>query len=229
MNISSRLLVPLIAATLALLSVVPRAALAAPATICTDSGPHAWIFPEALFAADAYTNPAGLSGSEVARLFAEVGVTVSNTVHDVIVQDDRRIFFVDSAYTWRLFGLAPSGESYWHNVLLQSGGNSPAQYTLTFDRPVRMIRFVRAALLAGGSGITHPGWTATARDTSGATVASVQEGFISSYSAVAPRSFDLTGDTPIASVTFYGNPRYDDSGLYAASSTLIIQLIGWCR
>jgi hypothetical protein len=223
-NVSLRLLVPLIAASLALLSIVPRTALAAPATICTDSGPHAWIFPEALFAADAYTNPLGISGDDVARLFAESGVTVSNTIHDVVLQDDRRVFWVDDAVTWKMFGLTPSGESYWHNLLDQSGGGTPAQYTLTFDRPVRMIRFIRAALLAGSSGITHPEWTAIARDASGATVASASEPLIMSYSAVPPRGFDLTGDTSITSVTFYGNDQN-----FAGFSNVAIQLIGWCR
>ncbi|HET6275004.1 MAG TPA: hypothetical protein VFE16_03595 [Candidatus Cybelea sp.] len=145
----------------------------------------------------------------------------------VSVTDDRDIYggaVVDDATTWRMFGVAPSTSSVWHNVLSQSAGNRPASFTLTFAQPVLAVRFLRAALIAGPTGVTHPEWTATAVGSEGNVIARVHENQIASYSPVPPRSYDLIGSEPITSVTFAG-----DNHAFAAFTNLVLQLIGWCR
>lgn len=190
---------------------------------CSSTGSHPWIVPDAVFAANALGNPTRFQGPGVASLFASVGVMVSSDPpNSVLVADDRDLA-VDDATTWRMFGVPPSSSSVWHDVLTQSGGH-PVSFTLTFAQPVLAIRFVRAALITGPSGITHPGWEATAVDARGGVLASVQEAPIASYSGVPPRDYDLIGTAPISAVTFYG----DNQG-WMGFTNLVVQLIGWCR
>jgi hypothetical protein len=204
----------------------------AAATVCTSSGPTAWIVPVAVFTASAYGNQQRIGGATLARLFAQYGVTFSSEPPDtVFVNDDRDIYggnyhggaVVVNMATWRLFRIDARDASFWHNVLVQSNGNNTASFTLSFAHPVRMIRFIRAGLLAGGTGVTQAEWTAVAADSAGSTVATAHEDRIASYSSVPPKSFDLIGSSPIASVTFYGDNR-----AAAGFTNLVLQLIGWC-
>jgi hypothetical protein len=216
----------LIASFLAGLGAPQRAP--AQANPCALRGPHAWIVPDDVFTANALGDQNRYKGAALARLFARSGVTVRSDPADTLaVADDRDVYggaAVDTALVWQAFGIESAGSPYFHDLLVQSSGQAPVSFTLTFDRPVRLVRFVRAGLLGGLSGITHPYWSATAVDSTGKTVATVREDMIMSYSAVPPQSFDLTGRSPIAAITFTGNNEH-----FAAFSNLVMQLIGWCR
>jgi hypothetical protein len=198
------------------------------ASRCSLQGPHAWIVPDAVFTASTRGSQGSFRGARLARLFAQSGVRVTSDLGTLSIQDDRDVYggaAVDSSLTWQQFGIGESGAPYFHDLLVESGGEDGlARYTLTFDRPVRMVRVVRAGLIAGVSGITHPAWTATAVDANGDAVARTGEELIASYSPVPPQSFDLMGSAPIKAVTVTGN-NYK----FAAFSNVVVQLIGWCR
>jgi hypothetical protein len=199
-------------------------------TRCTLSGSQAWIVPDAIFTADAFGHPKRYQGKALQKLFARYGVLLSAdpSVTSVTIMDDRDVYgapgTVDNALAWTALGFSPSGAALWHNVIVQSNGNHPASFTLTFVHPVKVIRFIRSGLIAGGQGVSHPEWSAIARTERGRVVATVHELPIAAFSGVPPRSFELTASTPIASVTFAG----DNHG-FAAFSNLVLQLIGWCR
>lgn len=111
-----------------------------------------------------------------------------------------------------------------NDLLLQSAGNRPASFTLHFSEPVRAIRFVRAGLIAGQAGITHPEWMVIAYDAHGKIIERAHENLIASYAPVPARVFDLNGTAPISSLTFYGNNHG-----FAAFTNLAVQLIAWCH
>ena len=71
------------------------------------------------------------------------------------------------------------------NVLTQVGLSGPSAYTLRFENPMQSVRFVRPALRAGSSGVTHTAWRARAFDSSGAELATVGENAINSLVDVA--------------------------------------------
>lgn len=192
------------------------------------SASAAWIIPTDVFSVNVYGTTRGTYGKALNDLFAPYGVTVSaDPVDTLSLVDERNVYgggAVDTSLVWNIIGQRPAGSAEMRDILLQIAGNNPANFTLTFDKPVGAIRFVRAGLIAGGTGITHPEWTATARDAGGNVVASAHENLIASYSAVPARIFDLVGSGPITSINFAG-----DNHAFAAFTNLTLQLVGWCR
>lgn len=77
------------------------------------------------------------------------------------------------------------------NVLTQVGLSGPSAYTLRFENPMQSVRFVRPALRAGSSGVTHTAWRARAFDSSGAELATVGENAINSLADVAAQEYEL--------------------------------------
>jgi hypothetical protein len=65
------------------------------------------------------------------------------------------------------------------NILTQvntGGSRGPASFTLTFDRPVTSVNFMRPALFPETkSGVTHPSWSAHALDVGGRELSSYSE------------------------------------------------------
>lgn len=184
--------------------------------------------PDAVFGADALGRPAYFTGDRLAKLFASSGAKLTAIPKDTVaLVDDRNVYgapgTVDNALAWGALGFTPTGAAMWHNVIIQSNGNHPASFALSFGRPVKAVRFIRAGLIAGAQGVSHPEWWATARDVRGKLVARVHEGPIATYSGVPPRSFELAGTSEIGSVTFSG----DNHG-FAAFTNVVLQLIGWC-
>jgi len=215
-----------LAAAVLAASLLPAAARAD--TVCASSGQHTWIVPNSVFSTNVFGTTRGTYGASLAALFAPYGVSVAaDPVDTLSLVDERNVYgggAVDTSLIWNLLGTRPADAPEMRDLLLQSAGNRPANFTLTFAQPVSGIRFVRAGLIAGVTGITHPEWTATARDAAGNVVATQHENLIASYSAVPARMFDLGGSAPIASVTFAG-----DNHAFAAFTNLALQLIAWCR
>jgi hypothetical protein len=215
----------LVAAAFAV-SLLPAAARAD--VVCATSGPHAWITPNTVFSTNVYGTTRGTYGAALAALFAPYGVSIAaDPVDTLSLVDERNVYgggAVDTSLIWNLLGGRPPDAPEMRDLLLQSAGNHPANFTLTFAQPVSGIRFVRAGLIAGATGVTHPEWVATARDGAGNVVATQHENLIASYSAVPARMFDLGGSAPIASLNFAGNNHG-----YAAFTNLVLQLIAWCR
>jgi len=197
-------------------------------SVCTTSGPHAWIVPDGVFSTNVYGTTRGTYGPALAALFAPYGVSIAaDPVDTLSLVDERNVYSggaVDTSFIWNLLGGRQPGAPEMRDLLIQSAGNHPANFTLTFAQPVSGIRFARAGLIAGVTGVTHPEWTATARDASGNVVATQHENLIASYSAVPARMFDLDGSAPISSLNFAG----DNHG-YAAFTNLVLQLVAWCR
>ncbi len=198
-------------------------------TVCSTSGAHAWIVPDKVFSVNAYpSGVSGIRGADLDALFAPYGVTISADPPDTIMLVDERNVYgggaADPSLIWNLLGHRPAGAATMYDMLLQSAGNHPANFTLRFAEPVQAVRFVRAGLIAGRTGITHPEWTANAYDATGNIVARQHEDLIASYAPVPARMFDLKGTAPISSVSFYG-----DNHAFAAFTNLVIQLIAWCR
>ncbi|HTX55636.1 MAG TPA: hypothetical protein VMD47_00895 [Candidatus Acidoferrales bacterium] len=197
-------------------------------TVCATSGQHTWIIPNAVFSSNVYGTTRGTYGAALAALFAPYGVSIAADPADTLsLVDERNVYgggAVDTSLIWNLLGGRPTDAPEMRDLLLQSAGNRPANFTLIFAQPVSGIRFVRAGLIAGGTGITHPEWTATARDAAGNVVATQHENLIASYSAVPARIFDLGGSARISSITFAG-----DNHAFAAFTNLVLQLIAWCH
>ena len=196
---------------------------------CSQTGERGWVVPDALFGANALGRPKYYGNKRVNALFARYAVTLTSDPPDTVnLVDDRNVYgapgTVDNSLAWAAMGLKPTGASLWHNVIVQGGGNKRVSFTLVFSTPVKRVRFIRAGLIAGGQGVTHPEWSAFGKDARGRVVAKVHEALIATYSGVPARAFELAGDAPITSVTFAGNNH-----AFAAFSNVVVQLIGWCR
>jgi hypothetical protein len=75
----------------------------------------------------------------------------------------------------------------WQNILTQlvDPGTAPISYTLAFERPVKAMKLLRAALWAATeSGVTHPAWSASALNANGRELVATGEPLIGSYDTV---------------------------------------------
>jgi len=186
--------------------------------------PSGYEIPTAAFGKNLSSFPHGVSGAALNALFAPYGVTVS--AHDpssVSLVDQRNVYgdqAIDINSTERN---ANEQTGVLHNVLMQSGGN-PVSYSLSFASPIHAFAFVRAGLMAGPSGVSHPEWWATAYDANANALASVHENEIRSMTNVPSRRYALASATPIAFITFVGDDRKFDG-----FANIVIMAIGWCR
>lgn len=156
----------------------------------------------------------GLSPAATARVLGEDGILLSsNPPGSVRLLDDRAIYS----------GQATEGvPGMSHSVLLQVV-QGPVDYTFTFAHPIIAFAFIRAPLIAGPHGITHPAWTATAFDSAGHIVASTSENEIRSFSNVAPQSFLLAGPHRISYIRFAANNHHFD-----AFANVVVDAFAWC-
>ena len=119
---------------------------------------------------------------------------------------------------------------------------APVSFTLALDRPARIVRLIRAGLWAAtGSGVTHPAWTAVARNSVGLRIDSVSEGLSRSYRIddrigltqrvddIAAKTFVLEagGDRPIHSLQITSDYRLDGHPFAGFQAVLLheIQLV----
>jgi hypothetical protein len=86
------------------------------------------------------------------------------------------------------------------NILTQIGSNGPVSFTLQFAPVLGQFSFTRPELLANPF-VSHPAWTATAYDGSGAVLSTAGAGLISSYTDVPSQIYTLTGPG-IATIEF---------------------------
>lgn len=141
----------------------------------------------------------GIKGDALNEGFRPLGITI-------FAPADQPVVMMDSNNVYA--GAAVDG-ARGDMVLVQQGGH-PCHYTMEFDEAQAEVAFNRSRLLAGPSGITHPVWTATAQDESGATLSRVGEAEIRSYSDVPASRFTLTGPN-IKRVVFWGDNKAFDA------------------
>ena len=103
-----------------------------------------------------------------------------------------------------------------NNALGQIGSNDPVSFTLNFKSPLQAVEFTRPPLIAGPTGITFPGWKASALDTQGRVLNEAGEGPGGYYSDTPAKTFTLKGPGIKAL-------RFDSvNGHFAAFSSAII-------
>lgn len=78
-------------------------------------------------------------------------------------------------------------------MLSQFGSNDPVSFTLNFSTPLETFSLTRARLIAGPSGIVHPGWKAVALSADGQELDSVSEALTASFSDVPAATHPLKG------------------------------------
>ena len=98
------------------------------------------------------------------------------------------------------------------NFLAQTGANGPVSYTLLLTQPCASVSWTRAALPAGTTGASLPGWRAHIFDSQGNELGSAGENALGSFSDVAAARFTLFGRdaaqglaTNIVAIRFDGN------------------------
>jgi hypothetical protein len=101
------------------------------------------------------------------------------------------------------------------NVMTQIGSNDPVSFTVTLCAPARRIRFARAKLIAGPSGVIHPEWSAHGLDVAGAQIALASEPAVASYADVPATLFSLDTLGMVA-------VRFDSSNEGATFSALVL-------
>jgi hypothetical protein len=140
----------------------------------------------------------GVKGDALNAAFRSSGITF-------YAPADQPVVMMDSRYVYGGHALAGARGNI---VLVQQGGH-PCHYTMEFDTAGVKFEFNRSRLVAGPSGVTHPVWTATAQDEKGATLSTVNEDEIRSYSDVPARQFSLTGPG-IKRIVFWGDDKAFD-------------------
>jgi hypothetical protein len=133
-----------------------------------------------------------VSGPALDTYLAQFGVTISGVTagSTMTVYDDRDIYSGQAVTT-----------SSGHNLITQSGLNTPVSYTLNFDHGYESVTFTRPRMFAATpSGITRPAWQAYALDAGGFTVATVSEPAGGSFSEFPAVTFTLTGSAPIVAL-----------------------------
>lgn len=112
-------------------------------------------------------------------------------------------------------GVQPSSDP---NVLVhESFYGIPTDFTVYLDQAATNVGFTRPKLLAGYySPVTQPAWSATAYDSAGNPVATVDEGAIFSYSDVDARRFSLSA-SGISFINFHV-----ENNNYSYLSSLVI-------
>jgi hypothetical protein len=103
-----------------------------------------------------------------------------------------------------------------NNALGQIGSNDPVSFTINFKSPLQAIEFTRPPLIAGPTGITFPGWRASALDTQGRVLDEAGERGGGYYSDTPAKVFMLKGPG-IQALRFDSN-----NGHFAAFSSAII-------
>ena len=151
----------------------------------------------------------GVGDKQLADYLARFGIKLTASTAQRIAAFDDRDVYAGKAIK------ASSGRG----VFMQQGGN-PVSYTLEFATPLKSISFDRVALIAGPNGVTHPTWNAVAQDAAGATVATVNEDEIRSFSDVPSRTFTLSGAGIRRLVV-----SSDNRGFAAFSSLVLDQLV----
>jgi hypothetical protein len=108
------------------------------------------------------------------------------------------------------------------NLLTQTGGSGPVQFTLNAAAGLGGFGFTRPELLAKPF-VSHPAWQVTALDGAGNVVGQVGEGEIDSSTNVGARVFSLggAGGAPIAGVVFAS----EGSGLTTFNAMLVDDLV----
>jgi hypothetical protein len=103
---------------------------------------------------------------------------------------------------------------------------APIGFTLSFERPPKAIKLLRAALWAAtGSGVTHPAWCAYALDNAGAEVAAGSEALLTSYKTV-PAQWNVlrpAGDKTIAHLRIESDCRNSAGVPFAGFQAVLIQ------
>jgi hypothetical protein len=113
------------------------------------------------------------------------------------------------------------------NVLTQVGTKQlPASFMLTFPKPLARISITRTALFATtGSGVTHPAWTATARDARGHVLGTIGEPLLAEHCDVPAQTYTLSArDTPIVAVQFDSDLRRHGKPFAGFQAVLIERL-----
>lgn len=138
---------------------------------------------------------------------AAFGVTLSDVTQGTqVVLYDLRKTYEGQAIT------AVSG----NNALTQVGSNDPVSFTLNFKTPLQAVKFTRPKLIAGPTGITFPGWKATALDATGRALDESGESLGGYYSDAPPKTFTLKG-TGIKALRFDSNNNH-----FAAFSAIVL-------
>jgi hypothetical protein len=103
---------------------------------------------------------------------------------------------------------------------------APISFKLSFDRPVKAVKLLRAALWAAtSSGVTHPAWHASAFDSAGAEIAASGEALLGSYQTVPARWHQLLapGDKAIAGLRIESDFRKAAGIPFAGFQAVLIQ------
>jgi hypothetical protein len=112
------------------------------------------------------------------------------------------------------------------NMLTQRGtGNVPASFTITLPKPAAKVRFMLPRLFPDTqSGVTFPGWSATALNAAGEELDSRKRGVARRMEADIPNEI-VTLDAPafdgIVAVRFDSDPRLNGVPFAAFSAILI--------
>ena len=115
------------------------------------------------------------------------------------------------------------------NFLTQTDTNNvPASFTLRFSRPLKSVSFlVPKVWPATQSGITFPGWQATALGSGGEVLGSVSEGLTRRFADVPARTHTLRAPAfdGITAVRFESDPNLNGRPFAAFSAILIEELV----
>ena len=151
----------------------------------------------------------------------------------ITVEDRRpagsRVVFVNNKGVYEGRSIEPTVSD---NFLTQiDTGNVPAEFTLTFSRPLKSFTFLLPKVFpASSSGITFPAWQATALSARGEVLATTSQGLLRHLPQmgdnVPSRTYKLTAPAfdGIAAVRFASDPNLNGKP-FAAFSTLLIEQI----
>jgi hypothetical protein len=161
---------------------------------------------------DALDTSAGdAGGAALSNYLGQFGVGMNNVTAGTVLEAVNT-----NSLTGTVQVEAPSAP----NFFTQAGLSQPVSFTLSFAAPLQSFGFTRAGLSSASGPVSHPQWTATVLDANGTALGSASEALIVSSSAVAARSFVLTGRN-IASVRFDS----DSQGVAAFSAVLLDNLV----
>lgn len=138
------------------------------------------------------TTAGAVGGAPLANYLAGYGVTLANVTAGTVMEAVNT-----NSLTGSIQVAVPSAP----NFFTQAGAGQAESFTLRFASPLLSFGFARAGLTAKTGLVSHPQWSATAFDAAGNELSSVGEALIVSASAVAARTFVLTGNG-IAAVRF---------------------------